>query len=1170
MKLVFQATAWNECHSESGSGIKNYVIQIFGRTYNDHDVCLEVIGFKPYFYVEINPSWGKIQIEQFVEAVKKKAGYMGEKNDRYEYNPVNEFIRHSVTKKQTFARFEHNKMRTLLKLEFDSRHAMDLYSSALAGEITMDGKKAKYERYESNIEPILRFIHINNIQPSSWIEIDLKKAKDITGYSVCDLNYQIYYEHVLPKDMGTEIAPIKIASYDIECISSGHEFPQAANVTDKLIQIGFDVARFGSPETEEAYILTLKRCDPIPGVKVLCYKTEKGLIKGFANIIRRIRPDIRTGYYISGFDDEYVWDRALKLDEVKAAHKRIKYHQLPIKLREYLLKYGGKLNYDYLAKHRNIQRCLSEFQVKKLASSAMGENILKLFNTPGIVNIDMIKIIQREHNLSSYSLDNVSSHFINEKVKSMDVQDNEVVVHTKSTKALEADSYIQLMFTNGYDVSPLVLDQKYYVKKVTQTSFTITMDARTQKKFAKALTKQSEDSQKYGVSWTFAKDEMPYSDLAKHFHNGDPKMIQLIAKYCWKDCKLVNLIIFSLDTPISLISMSNVCYVPMSYLVSRGQGIKVFSRVSLETLQTGKVIPLMADKNATEESAYYEGATVIEPEVGIHNTPIVTLDFNSLYPRCIQRNNGSPDTFVSDPKYDNLEGYIYNDVFVKVKGKDKKYVRNPDGTIKVVHYRFAQKIVTDKDIRRDLKHIVEPWEERIADAETRKYVIESDLDFIEAQVGDVIRSKLRAKLLTALQNAYETELTAGKDEIYNFIEGKYVKYGTLPSILTKLLSERAKVTKQMKVETDPAKRKVLNGRQLALKITANSAYGLTGYPKSAIYCKAVAESTTATGRNMLYTAKSIVEENFPGSRVIYGDTDSIFIDFGLKDEDGNVRNDKKALAEAIQLGQQAAALINSKIDKPQNIVYEKTFLPFIIISKKRYIGHLYEHDVNSYAVKIMGLMLKRRDNAPIAKIAVGTVVTSIMSGDPIELTFEKLSMVLQKMVDGGYDLSKYTTSKTLRAHYDNPKRIAHKVLADRMAERDPGSAPKPNDRIPYVYIVKDTRMLPKGRKLLQGDYVETPDYLVKCNLKVDYLRYIINQIMEPASQFLGLAVSEKTLTDFFDQYIIPERNKQQGVRTIDEWLLIPRQKKALVIEKPKPAPVKNPIGMSLMNWAVKN
>ena len=99
-------------------------------------------------------------------------------------------------------------------------------------------------------------------------------------------------------------------------------------------------------------------------------------------------------------------------------------------------------------------------------------------------------------------------------------------------------------------------------------------------------------------------------------------------------------------------------------------------------------------------------------------------------------------------------------------------------------------------------------------------------------------------------------------------------------------------------------------------------------------------------------------------------------------------------------------------------------------------------------------------------------------------------------------MDKFIISKVLRSEYKNEDSIAHKVLANRMGDRDPGMKPKSNDRIPYAYIVVEEK---KGVKILQGDRIEHPDYIVQNNLKLDYKAYLVNQV-QTASQIFGLAV----------------------------------------------------------------
>jgi DNA polymerase delta subunit 1 len=166
---------------------------------------------------------------------------------------------------------------------------------------------------------------------------------------------------------------------------------------------------------------------------------------------------------------------------------------------------------------------------------------------------------------------------------------------------------------------------------------------------------------------------------------------------------------------------------------------------------------------------------------------------------------------------------------------------------------------------------------------------------------------------------------------------------------------------------DPFEKDVLDALQLAYKITANSLYGQIGARTSQIYLKEIAACTTATGRERILHAKEFVETEY-GAEVIYGDTDSIFCKFKKVDENGNILKELEGLKFAIEQGKKASEDINKVLPYPQNLEYEKTFYPFIIFSKKRYVGNLYEEDpYKKPKQKSMGIVLKRRDNAPIVK-----------------------------------------------------------------------------------------------------------------------------------------------------------------------------------------------------------
>ena len=312
-------------------------------------------------------------------------------------------------------------------------------------------------------------------------------------------------------------------------------------------------------------------------------------------------------------------------------------------------------------------------------------------------------------------------------------------------------------------------------------------------------------------------------------------------------------------------------------------------------------------------------------------------------------------------------------------------------------------------------------------------------------------------------------------------------------------------------------RGVLDKRQLAFKMTANSIYGQCGAKTSTFYNKHVAACCTAGGRNKIMYAKTVVEEVYcnleydseAAGRInitaenVYGDTDSVFFRFNIL-KNGEKLVGEAALAATIEIAQDVGKVASHFLKPPHDWVYEKTFYPFILLGKKKYVGMLYETDVRKCKRKSMGIVLKRRDNAPIVKDVYGGVIDRFMEGQPVADAVEFVSNELQKIMRHQYDSSidKFVITKSLRSGYKNPKQIAHKVLADRIGQRDAGNKPRPGDRISFVYV--ETPKPPKGVKLLQGDKIETPEFQKSNSLKLDYQHYVSNQIMKPVQQLLAL------------------------------------------------------------------
>jgi DNA polymerase delta subunit 1 len=302
----------------------------------------------------------------------------------------------------------------------------------------------------------------------------------------------------------------------------------------------------------------------------------------------------------------------------------------------------------------------------------------------------------------------------------------------------------------------------------------------------------------------------------------------------------------------------------------------------------------------------------------------------------------------------------------------------------------------------------------------------------------------------------EYDIRDEKDQIINkkkciFAEKENQK-GILPQLLEELLAARSSTKKRMKKAIGFMKT-VYDGLQLAYKVVCNSVYGYLGANFSDLRFKDLAASTTAVGRLRLKYAKEEAEK-YPGVKIVYGDTDSIFINCS-EHKSLIGKKDQEALIEVIELGKRIAESITSQLSYPQELEYEKTFYPFMIITKKRYAGHLYEFDPTKYKFKSMGLAINRREFSPIVKKIYQKILDILFKEKNIKKAVSFYHEEIRNLLDGNVDIEDLVLSKTLKTNYVTPTAIAHKVLAEKIKERDPGNAPSSNDRIPYIFIDKN-------------------------------------------------------------------------------------------------------------------
>lgn len=1136
--LTFQIIDWQEYNERTDIELEQidyktkkpriihptkYYINLYGRTIDEKSVVLRVENFKPYFFIELPEDWNSNDINAFVRLLNghlshKKINATILQDDEYDEDEgYKRQVIYKCIKKHKARGFTAGKLFPFMVFFFDDTYTFKALEKIFNEDIPCPagipykGKK-RFQLYESNIEPYIRFNHIINTDTCGWITVENYETEDrefTDIYAIADFSDLKRFDK-------KEAAKFRILSYDLECYSADGNFPIGSNIQDPIIQIGCVFQKYGEPEPYKKVMLSLKKCDKFNDVSVMSFDDERDMLLAFRDLIRKEDPDIITGYNIFGFDNEYLYEK-VKLYDIES-------------------------DFCQLGRYMGFEDKVSKFTVKNLSSSALGDNILKFFEMPGRIQIDLMKVVQRDHKLDSYKLDRVAENFIKQDIAKFD--DDKLYV--KDPKEFNKGNYIEILEEDEIEGVEHITD-KIKILDINYTDKYIVINKKYDE--YKDLLALKDKQKKYKAS--LVKDDIGPEEIFACYNKG-PHERRIVAEYCIQDCVLVLKLLNKLQVLTNNIAMANVCSVPLSYIFLRGQGVKIFSLVAKFNRKENYVMPVLKKPTANPEGdddVGYEGAIVFEPTVGFYEESVWVNDYSSLYPSSMIATNISHETIVVDPKYRNLPDYDYKDVTFK----------NNDGSTTTCTY--AKK----------------------------------------------------------------------KDPDYN-----PKNFGILPQILMNLLAERKATRKLMEDEKDPFIISIMDGKQLALKVTANSLYGQLGAKTSPIFMLELAASTTAVGRSELQLARDFVENHLTrimkeiyaakdnpdklneifnrellqkngkpnmadrqwvlentidvmnkytfSPQTLYGDTDSVFNRPNFKDiKTGKPVSGPETIMPAIILGKLTSKLIQARQPYPEELSYEKVFCPWIIVSKKRYIGKKYEEDDKKYKVASMGLVLKRRDNAPIVKKVVGGLLKKWMIDLDRQGGIDFIRRSITDIIQAKYPIRYFVTSKTLKGKYKgerldgkHPKNgnacptagkkceckgpwnwkevkcgIAHVSLCQRMAERDPGNEPATNERIPYVAVeINEDAVKSKKRsqgkedKVLQGDKIEHPDFIEKNKLNVDYKFYLTNQIMNPTCQFLEIVMDnpEKMFDEAFEkQKFLKMGMKQNTLANYSKFLKVKKQ-----------------------------
>jgi len=1165
------------------------VIYLFGMTADGKPLRASVEGFEPFFFVKIpNGKKGQTDFKRQLDDVIERR-----------FEAMQGLVTVTFEERKTLYGYTGDTKFTFARLAVTSVQAFRCLKKAFLNEVntpifTLYAGEAPLEVFEANLDPMLRFFHMQDIKPCGWV--------DVADEDILDGEISCTWEQVLPCTPPAASAPFLMVAWDIECYSENGEFPvpqrywdraakylyqyaddaqhacmlllsamtnpesppkdmdplrkkdgsafnkrdtdafnEAAKrmiddlepllkskdalsqsskdgriwsirdilkkemrgviklAGDPVIQIGCSLVRGGVPS--EKHIFVVGTCDEVPGATVHAYDTEKQMIIGWAKAMKTWNPDVLMGYNVFGFDEKYLWERCVELGIT------------------------GHEAFQSMSRLADREKAVN-LEEKMLSSSAMGDNRLFIWSCFGRLQVDLYHYIKRNYPLPFYKLDSVCQHFMSGKLSGVktDFVDGCWEIKTKTTGDVVVGRYLVLLDETG----DVVVDKLKIIDVTPGVSVRVEAPVGDDLDDLIAATTDA-------VNWAIVKDDVSPQDIFR-LHRGSSADRAKVAAYCVQDCDLTVELYKKLDVFNNAMAMANTCSVPIGYIFTRGQGIKIESLIFKHCYREKQCITVMpvqpretADNEADKPQESYEGAIVLTPKAGFYlDSPIGVADFASLYPSTIISENISYDTLAWVKDY-TLDGSSFK---FSLGSEEAEAFAGPD--VKWTDIQFDIWGVKDGDMRKN------PEKEKKGFRVCR----------------------------------------------YAQSRGVQGKKGTLPDIVEKLLAARKAKRKEAEKESDPFKKALLDAEQLAYKLTANSLYGQLGSGTFKVRLQHLAASVTAYGRKQIMFAKAVIEKFYGGApeaaaeatgwkyketihplsaeektyvsqlgdrgrelhvlaqeklgssyfvnralgygawkkagaaaalpfpdvdlrctaETVYGDTDSLFINFNVRDVLTNARLEGKAAIEAtMHLTEEAGKMVTTCLKAPHDFEYDKTFAPFIIFSKKRYVGNKYEESADNYYQNSMGIATKRRDYAGIVKVIYGGAIRILLTQKNPHVAVEFVKEKLMELATGKTSMNQLLLTKSLRSEYKSATPPAHRMLADRITVRDPGNAPASGERISFIYVQPTVGQLASR---LQGDRIETPAFIKAHGLTPDARYYMEHQLMNPLTQLFGLIAEQ--------------------------------------------------------------
>ncbi|KAJ5572550.1 hypothetical protein N7450_009534 [Penicillium hetheringtonii] len=501
-----------------------------------------------------------------------------------------------------------------------------------------------------------------------------------------------------------------------------------------------------------------------------------------------------------------------------------------------------------------------------------------------------------------------------------------------------------------------------------------------------------------------------HRDLTQWYHSGQPRNIFRLVEYFISRVQM-NLEILEANELIPRLSeQARLLGIDFYSVFSRGSQFKVESLMFRIAKPENFLLVSPSKQQVGQQNALECLPLVMEPQSDFYTSPLLVLDFQSLYPSIMIAYNYCYSTFLGRA--------------APWRGRDK---------MGILDYKRQPRL----------------------------------LELLENKINISPNGMMYAK--------------------------QEVRKSLLAKMLTEILETRVMVKTGMKTDKDDEiLQRLLNNRQLALKLIANVTYGYTSASFSGrMPCSEIADSIVQSGRETLEKAIAFIHSiKRWGAEVVYGDTDSLFV--YLK---GRTRD------QAFDIGEEIAQAVTEMNPRPVRLKFEKVYHPCVLLAKKRYVGFKYENRSQTEPVfDAKGIETVRRDGTPAEQKIEEKALKLLFRTSDLSQVKSYFQRQCSKIMQGRVSIQDFCFAREVKlgTYSERGTMPAGAMISAKRMLEDPRLEPQYGERVPYVVVTGAP-----GSRLI--DRCVAPETLLHdAQLELDTEYYITKNLIPPLERIFNL------------------------------------------------------------------